>query len=191
MLNFRKLKHDFSPTILKEGKVLYDKGMVISTKIVSFNQDHVKFICRVMGSFDNCYESELDIDCHESVIIDSDCDCPYKYDCQHLAAVLFYLELHYNELLVTYSKETDLEQATHVDDQEKAHLLETFKEAETKENARQDKKCQKELLEEYIHASQLLGQSSFFHPEEEWVQDKAELALIYNALQSKSELKFN
>ena len=99
MLNFRKLKHDFSPSILKEGKALYDKNMVVSTKIVNLKPELVRFSCRVMGSFDNCYESELEIDRHESVIIDSDCDCSYKYDCQHLAAVLFYLESHYNEFL--------------------------------------------------------------------------------------------
>lgn len=187
MLNFRKLKHDFSPSILKEGKVLFDKNMVISTKIVNLKLDCVRFSCRVMGSFENCYESELEIDRNESVIVDSDCDCTYKYDCQHLAAVLYYLELHYNQLLVTYSKETDLEKSAYGDDQEKAHLLETFKEAETKENARQDQKFQKELLEEYIYASQLLGQSSLFHPEEELVQDKAELAVIYNLPQAKGE----
>ncbi|WP_068467207.1 DEAD/DEAH box helicase [Candidatus Protochlamydia phocaeensis] len=186
MLNFRKLKHDFSPTILKDGKALYDKGMVVSTKIINLKPDLIRFSCRVMGSFDNCYESELEIDRHESVIIDSDCDCPYKYDCQHLAAVLFHLESHYNQILVAYSKETDLDKATHVDDQEKEHLRETFKEAETKEHARQDKKFQKELLEEYIYASQLLGQSSFFHPEEEIVQDKAELAVIFTAPQQKN-----
>jgi SNF2 family DNA or RNA helicase len=187
MLNFRKLKHDFSPSILKEGKALYDKKMVVSTKIIHLKPDVIRFSCRVMGSFDNCYESELEIDRHESVIVDSDCDCSYKYDCQHLAAVLFYLESHYNELLVTYSKETDLEKATHVDDTEKACLLETFKEAEFKEHARQDKQFQKELLEEYIYASQLLGQSSFFHPEEEMTQDKAELAVIFTLTQPKIE----
>jgi SNF2 family DNA or RNA helicase len=187
MLNFRKLKHDFSPSILKEGKALYDKKMVVSTKIINLKPDVIRFSCRVMGSFDNCYESELEIDRHESVIIDSDCDCSYKYDCQHLAAVLFYLESHYNELLVAYSKETDLEKAGHVDDQEKACLLQTFKEAEFKENVRQDKKFQKELLEEYIYASQLLGQSSFFHPEEELTQDKAELAVIFTMAQAKTE----
>ncbi len=187
MLNFRKLKHDFSPSILKEGKALYDKKMVVSTKIIKLKADCVRFSCRVMGNFENCYESELEIDRNESVIIDSDCDCSYKYDCQHLAAVLFYLESHYHELLVTYSKEADLEKAMPVDDQEKAHLLETFKEAATKEHARQDKKFLKELLEEYIYASQLLGQSSFFHPEEELTQDKAELAVVYSMGQSKTD----
>ncbi len=162
MLNFRKLKQDFSPAILKDGKALYDKKMVVSTKIVQLKPDIIRFSCRVLGNFDHCYESEIEIDRHESTLLDSDCDCPYKYDCQHLAAVLFHLESHYNELVVAYSKETDLDQDLHVDDKEKAHLLQTFKEAESKEHARQDKKFQKELLQEYIYASQLLGQSSFF-----------------------------
>ncbi|MBA2369751.1 MAG: DEAD/DEAH box helicase family protein [Candidatus Protochlamydia sp.] len=179
MLNFRKLKHDFPPAILKEGKALYEKGLVVSTKIIQLKADLVRFSCRVMGSFDHCYESELEIDRHESILVDSDCDCPYKYDCQHLTAVLFHLETHYNQILVAYSKETDLEKDTHADDQEKKELREVFKLAETKEHARQDKKYQKELLEEYIYASQLLGQDSYFHPEEEITQDKAELAVVY------------
>ena len=180
MLNFRKLKHDFSPAILKEGKALYDKKMVLHTKIVCLKACSIRFSCSVIGSFDNGYESELEIDRIESTIIDSDCDCSYKYDCQHLAAALLHLESHYHELLVAYSKEANLEQAVHVDDGEKAHLLETFKEAECKEHARQDKKIQRELLEEYIYASQVLAQSSFFHPEEGVTQDKAELAVIFS-----------
>ena len=121
-------------------------------------------------------------------MVDSDCDCTYKYDCQHLAAILYYLETHYNELLVAYSKEADLGKTVDSDDHEHACLLETIKEAETKENVRQDKKSQKELLEEYIYSSQLLGQSSFFHSDEELTQDKAELAVIFNTIQQKGEL---
>ena len=188
MLNFRKLKHDFPPAILKEGKALYDKKMVVSTKIVKLTPEIIRFSCRVMGSFDNCYESELEMDRNESIMIDSDCDCSYKYDCQHLAAILYHLEAHYDELIVAYSKETDLETTLDPDDQEKACLLETIKEAATKETVRQGKKFQKELLEEYIYASQVLGQSSFFHPEEELTQDKAELAVIFNTPQQKAEM---
>lgn len=179
MLNFRKLKHDLPPSIVKEGKTLFDKKMVESVKISKLKADSVRFSCRVMGSFNNYYASELEIDRNESVILESDCDCTYKFDCQHLAAVLFHLEAHYNEILVAYSKETDLEELNTADDTEKEHLLQTLQEAETKEHARQDKKCQKELLQEYINASQLLGRSSFFRPEEEITRDKAELAVIF------------
>jgi len=179
MLNFRKLKHDFSPAILKEGKTLFEKDLVVSIKIINFKQDSIRFSCRVMGSFENCYESEVEIERSESMIIDSDCDCSYKYDCQHLAAVLFYLESNYNRILVDYSKETDLEKESDVNSAEMESLRFTFKEAETKEHLKRDKKFQKELLQEYINASQILGRSSFFLSEEEVVQDKAELAVIF------------
>lgn len=181
MLNFRKLKHDFSPAILKEGKALYEKEMVISIKIIHFKPDTIRFSCRVMGSFENCYESEVEIDRSESMIIDSDCDCSYKYDCQHLAAVLFYLEANYDQILVAYSKETDLEHNQDVNEAEKENLRETLKEAETKEHIKRDKKFQKELLQEYVYASQVLGQSSFFRSDEEIEQDKAELAVVFTA----------
>lgn len=180
MLNFRKLKQDYSPSILKDGKALYDKGTVVSAKIASLNSHQVRLSCRVKGSFNNTYQCEIEIDRHNSTTIDSDCDCPYKYDCQHLAAVLFFLEEHADELLVAYSKDADLDRSDCIDDKEKATLLETLKEAETKEIVRRGKKQQKELLQEYIGASQILGKSPFFLPEEQFAQDKAELAVIFS-----------
>lgn len=178
MLNFRKLKHDVAPAILKDGKSLFDKGMVVSVKVLNLNTRAVRLSCRVMGNFDHCYESEMEIDLQESVAVDSDCDCPYKYDCQHLAAVFFYLEEHFDELVLAYSKENDLEKSTSSSDVEKKKLRQVIKEAATKESVRKGKKYQKELLEEYTGASFLLGQSPFFHPEETLTHDKAELAVI-------------
>lgn len=180
MLNFRKLKSDFSPSILKDGKALFDKNQVVSTKIVRLKPSSVRFNCRVMGSFDNCYELEIEIDRAESMIVDADCDCPYKYDCQHLTAILFYLEAHYDALLIAYSKESDIGSGGEACESEKRQLIETIKEAETKETAKRDKKYKQELLREYIHAAQLLGQSSLFLPEEKSEQESAELAIIYH-----------
>lgn len=180
MLNFRKLKQDYSPAMLKEGRTLHEKGMVVSAKIIRLNAQHLRLSCRVLGSFENSYQCEIEIDRRESTTIDSDCDCPYKYDCQHLSAVLFYLEEHLDEILVTYSQETDLSKSPGIDETEKATLLETFKEAESKETVRRGKKYQKELLQEYIGAAEVLGKSPFFLPEEELVQDKAELAVVFS-----------
>src|ERR1700722_6865633 len=165
MLNFRKLKQDFSPSILKDGRALYEKKKVVSAKIIKLNLKSVRLSCRVLGSYENTYECEVEIERHQSVMLDSDCDCPYKYDCQHLAAVLFYLEEHFDALVVAFSKETDLDKEEHVDDTDKVHLKEAFKEAETKEVVRRGKKCEKELMQEYISASQVLGKSPFFLPE--------------------------
>ncbi len=180
MLNFRKLKQDFAPGILKEGKSLNDKKMVVSVKIMSLTASTVRLSCRVQGNFENCYESDIEIDRNESSPIDSDCDCPYKYDCQHLAAVLFYLEEHFDELVVAYSQETDLEQSEQIEEEEKAQLRQTFKEAKTKQTIRQGKKSRAEILQEYVTAAAVLGRSPFFLPEENLEEDKAELAVIFS-----------
>ncbi|MDP1834399.1 MAG: SNF2-related protein [Chlamydiales bacterium] len=179
MLNFRKLKQDFSPSVLKEGKTLYDKKMVLSVKIVSLTAGSVRLSCRVQGNFDNYYESELEIDRSESSAVHSDCDCSYKYDCQHLAGVLFYLEEHFDELIVAYSQEADLETFEQIEEEEKEQLRETFKEAKTKQVIRHGKKCKKEMLQEYTNAAAALGRSPFFSPEEQLDEDKAELAVIF------------
>jgi SNF2 family DNA or RNA helicase len=179
MLNFRKLKQDYSPAILKEGRQLHDKKMVVSAKIVKLQPQAIRLNCRVLGGFENSYQCEIEIDRHESTTIDSDCDCPYKYDCQHLAAAIFYLETHLDEIVVSYSKEMDLEKVEHIDEQEKETLREAFREAESKESLRKGKKYQKELLHEYVGAAKVLGQSPFFLPEEILTQDKAELAVLF------------
>ncbi|MFQ5728927.1 MAG: SNF2-related protein [Waddliaceae bacterium] len=180
MLNFRKLKKDFSPAILKEGRDFFDKKMVLSTKIVNLSAQSVRLSCQVVGNYDNTYESEIEIDRQDSTIIDSDCDCSYKYDCQHLAAVIFYLEGYLDKLVVAYSKETGLDKSQEIDAEEKATLQKTFKEAESKEEARREKKQQKELVEEYINASEVLGKSPFFLPEEHVPHDKAALLVIFS-----------
>lgn len=130
MLNLRKLKQDFSSAILKEGKDLFDGKKVLSAKILHLDATSIRISAQVLGQYKNTYESEIEIDRMESETIDSDCDCPYHYDCQHLAAVLFYLESCLDEILVNYSKETNLEEVTEdesFNDVEKEKLLEAVK----------------------------------------------------------------
>lgn len=191
MLNFRKLKHDFPQPMLKDGRILFDKKAMHSPKILKLDSQSVRMSCRVTGNYENTYHCEMEINRRESTMIDSDCDCPYKYDCQHLAAFLIYLEDNFEELVVAYSKETNVENNDDVDDEEKATLIETFKEAESKDNLRQGKKNQKELLQEYTSAAQVLGTSPFFLPEESFVADKAELLIIISTATSQNpEIQF-
>ncbi|QVL58065.1 MAG: DEAD/DEAH box helicase [Simkaniaceae bacterium] len=183
MLNLRKLKKDFSPAILKEGKDLFDNDKVKSAKILHLDATSIRISAQVVGQHKNTYESEIEFDRMESETIDSDCDCPYHYDCQHLAAVLFYLETCLDEILVSYSKETDLDEVTEDEsfgDEEKEKLLEAVKQAESKEAERKDEEYQKELLKEYIGASSLLAKSPFFLPEQRGEIEKAELAVIFH-----------
>ena len=183
MLNFRKLKQDFSSTIVKEGKDLFDKQKVVSAKLLHLDGKTMRVSARVLGQYDNCYESEIEIDRNECATIDSDCDCPYNFDCQHLAAVLFYLEDNIDKILVEYSKETDLEEVSEnneITDKDKNELIEKLKAAETKEVQRQEGLYQRQLLQEYVASAQLLATSPFFRTKEKLEVDKAEMNLIFN-----------
>lgn len=178
MFNFRKLKQDFAPSILKEGRQLYDQEMIVSSKILKLTGEAVRVSSQVSGNFNHTYSCEIEIDRHNSTAIDSDCDCPYKYDCQHLAGLLFFLEENLNRLIVDFSNEADLDNKA-IDKKEKIRLQKTFKEAQVKEVVRRVKINEKELLKEYINASKVLGQSPFFLTEEELFHEHVELALIF------------
>ena len=92
MLNFRKLKQDFSSNIVKEGKELFEKSKVVSAKLMQLDGRVMRIVGRICGQFENTYECQIEIDREECELIDSDCDCPYNYDCQHLAALLIILK---------------------------------------------------------------------------------------------------
>lgn len=182
MLNVRKLKQDYSQNVLREGKELFDGKKVFSAKILHLDGSVLRISAQVGGQYDNTYTSEIEIDRNECETIDSDCDCPYHYDCQHLAALLFYLEAHLDEILVQYSKDNnlhDLAETSDLDDEQKTELFQAVKEAVSNEEKRQDEKYQKELLQEYIIASKILARSPFFLPKEERQVDRAELAIIF------------
>lgn len=179
MLNFRKLRQDYSPNILKEGKGLFENNRVQSAKILKLTSDTIRVLSKIVGQFSHTYTCELEIDRMESTAIDSDCDCPSKFDCQHQAALVFHLEEHLNDLIVAFSKGEEFVKETKCDKKEKQLIAETIKEAEQQSNSIKGKKLQKELLEEYVHASTILGQNPFFMSEEEVVPDKAEIALIF------------
>src|SRR5271169_5471193 len=149
MLNFRKLRQDFASGIVKEGRELFDKQKVVAAKILHLDNRIVRISGRVQGQYENHYESQIEIDRQECETIDSDCDCPYNYDCQHLAALLFYLEEHLDKILVSYSKDNDLKQIGEkagIDKEEQKKILAKIKEAESKEVQRQEEQYQKQVL---------------------------------------------
>ncbi|MCX7999217.1 MAG: hypothetical protein N3A69_09760, partial [Leptospiraceae bacterium] len=183
MLNFRKLRQDFSSGVVKEGKELYEKQKVVAAKILYLDQKIVKISGRIQGQYENHYESEIEINRLECETIDSNCDCPYNYDCQHLAALIFYLEERLDEIMVKYSKENSLEDLAEKQDlneSEKQEFLERFKEAETKQTQKQEENYQKQILQEYIIASEVLSLSPFFRPQEKHEVDKAEAILVFS-----------
>lgn len=182
MLNFRKLRQDYAPQILRDGKILFDKGGVQSAKVLKLTSDSIRVLGKVLGQFDHTYTCELEIDRMGSSTLDSDCDCPSKYDCQHQAAFIYHLEEHLNDLIVAFSKNGSFEEEIVFgeDEDERQKVQETIKQAEHQAISVKGKKLQKELLEEYVNSSRILGQNPFFLPEEEHSPDKAEIAIIFS-----------
>lgn len=190
MLNVRKLKQDFSQNVLREGKELYTGGKILSAKILRLTPTQIRIHAKVGGQYDNTYETEIEIDRAECEMIDSDCDCPYHYDCQHLAALLFYLDDNLDQIIVTYSKENNLEEmVSETSSEEKEELFEAVKAAVSKEEERRDAQYQKELLQEYKIASKILSTSPFFFPKEDRVVDKAELAILFFLPEEDSKVR--
>lgn len=192
MLNFRKLKQDFSSNTLKEGRLLHEKRRVVSAKILRLDEGTVRFSSRVLGNFDNTYESEIEVDRFESQTVHTNCDCPSRYDCQHLAALIFFLEEKIDSLLVEYAREEDIQKNEDLNAKQKECLLETIQEAKTKEVAKQDARHQKQILQEYVAAAKVLSSSPFFLPTQENALTQAELAVILNpqSLIQKEKVEF-
>ena len=180
MLNFRKLRQDFSSNILKEGKSLYEKKMVTSAKILHFDADTLRLSGSIAGNFNNNYESEIEISRDDSCAIDSNCDCPYSYDCQHLAALLFHLEDHMDRILVSFSSETGIDEQEELDETQQT-IMEAVEEAKSKESYRKNEAYEKELLKEYTDAAQILSSSPyFFMKEKEVLVENAEMCILFH-----------
>jgi SNF2 family DNA or RNA helicase len=189
MLNFRKLRQDFSSAILKEGRSLFEKSKILHAKIIKLDNETIRFSSKILSNFDSAYESEIEVDRFESTAIHTNCDCPSRYDCQHLAALIFFLEEKIDSLLIEYSKETDFDEDEGMQEHEKQELIEAIKEAETKEVVKQDARYQKQVLQEYIASSDVLSHSPFFLPQEESSLAEAELAVIFNPQSLQSDRK--
>ncbi|NGX60795.1 MAG: RNA polymerase-associated protein RapA [Chlamydiae bacterium] len=180
MLNFRKLRQDFSTQILKEGKQLFNEEAVLGAKILELDIDSVRLSARVKGAFENVYECEIEIDRIESIAVDSNCDCTYTYDCGHIAALLYFLEKNLNKILVDYSEGSDLETNEEIDEEVKQELQETLQVAASKEDARKGAQYQKEVLREYVGAAKQLGASPFFLAPGILEEDRAELLILFS-----------
>ncbi len=92
-LNFRKVRQEFTQANLKEGKALYEKGCVESCDVRT-NKGLLHVSASIRGQWNDLHASRLEFRTSDISLIDSECDCPQKFECQHLAALLCFLEEH-------------------------------------------------------------------------------------------------
>ena len=98
---------------------------------------------------------------------------------------LFHLEQHSDEILVSFSKETDLETMGDEDlgQEEKLELLQKVKKAESMAEQTEEGLYQTQVLQEYIAAAEILATSPFFRPQERHEIDRAEFLLLFSPAQ--------
>ncbi|MCB1113988.1 MAG: DEAD/DEAH box helicase [Chlamydiia bacterium] len=179
MLNFRKLKQDYSPRALKEGKAILEKEMVAATHVQEMSAQRAHLKGEVQSQYDTTYNCHLEIDLKTSTIVDSECECPDQFDCQHIAALLFHLEEHFNDLVVDYSKKVKPLETKKIEKSEKKELEKAIQAAEKESRSQKEKKFTKELLHEYAFASKVLGQSPFFLQDKEEKLEKCEIFVVF------------
>ena len=179
LLNFRKMKHDFSPQILRDGKTLFDKNAVVNARIDQFVDKTIKICAQVAGNFGNNYSCELEIDRLESEMLDSNCDCPHHSDCAHLACLIHHLEKHFEALVVQHFDGKNKSTIENANDSKSEQLKKVLKVAEKKEQVRKEKEREKQDIQDYVESAQLLGKSAFFVPEEESNQEQGELSFVF------------
>lgn len=92
-LNLRKLKAEFTPAILKDGKLLFEKKSVVSCSS-KHQKGSLLVSAHVKGQWDDSHACRLEFRLSDVSLVDSECDCPQKFECQHLAALFFFLEEH-------------------------------------------------------------------------------------------------
>lgn len=193
MLNFRRLKQDFSSAMYDKGEKLFKEGKVLSVKIVEISESSIRLIAKVLGQYENTYETEVEIDRLESELIDSNCNCPQSFDCEHLVALLLHLEKHLDEILVSFSKENDIHDLIEkegMDEDEKEKLLNVVSTAKSKEEIKLEKEFKKQILDDYNKAAGFLAKSAYFHgcTSATAVTKNVDLAILVHSINKKTGL---
>jgi len=180
LLNFRKMKHEFSPQMLREGKSLYEKTGVKEARLVQFGEKNIKISAQVAGAYANAYTCEIEIDRHESEIVDSNCDCPHHYDCLHLACLLFHLEENFEALVLQHFEgKNKAPKGVETNKKAASDLQKVLKVAEQKEQERGRREREKQDIQDYLASSQMLGRSAFFVPEENLDKEQGEISFLF------------
>lgn len=160
-LNFRKLRQEFAPSTLKEGKKLASIQGSCKAHILFCTSNSFVIEASVLGFFSDWHACQLEIDRNNSSIILSHCDCPSHVDCHHLASLLFFLEEQFHRLLVDFQGGQNEKDSTDT----------TLIEAKKKSLKKVELEEKKAAVKEFVEASSLLSTASLLIKREEPVKE--------------------
>jgi superfamily II DNA or RNA helicase len=170
VLNFRKMRHDFSPAVLKEGKILFEKGGCLGAKIASYSAKQFVIEAKVTGHFQDTHGCSIEVDRLESEVTYSTCDCTQGVDCLHLACLLFYLEEHFHSMLLTHLGKMKSASSTVTDPE--------IGEVERRLKARARKEQERQLVADYSKAGEWMARTSLFRAADEKIETGELMILI-------------
>ena len=179
ILNFRKMRHDFSPAVTKEGRALFEKGGCIGARIASYTAEQFVIEAKVMGHFKDVHSCSIEVNRLASELTYSTCDCTQGVDCLHLACLLFFLEEHFDAMLLTYLGKAQASPAA------KANSEMGEMERRLKAKARRER--ERQLVIDYSKAGEWMARASLFRPADEKIETGELLLLLgqINALNNR------
>lgn len=179
VLNFRKLRHDFCPAILKEGKILFEQGGCIGAKIASFSARQFVIEAKVVGHFQDTHACSIEVNRLESEVTYSTCDCTQGVDCLHLACLLFFLEEHFHSMLLTHLGKIRGASAKNADP--------AIGEVERRLQARARREQERQLIADYSKAGEWMARTSLFREADEKIETGELMVLIgpWNGLNNR------
>ena len=173
VLNFRKMRHDFSPAVLKGGRALFQKGGRVQARIASYTEGQMLIEASVIGHYDDEHQCSLEIQRSESEVSFSSCDCNQGVDCHHIACLLFFLEEHFHTLLLKFLGKA----RTSTDAPQPTAATQHLEEMEQRLEAREKKKRERQLVCDYSKAGEWLSRCALFRRPEEKI-DTGELMIL-------------
>jgi SNF2 family DNA or RNA helicase len=182
MLNYRKLKQEFSPQVIKEAQMLADKDAVQHVSILDFDKELIKVQASVQTGLQSPHTINVEIDRVHSEIIDSVCDNSSTFSSHQKAicesALVVYLEKNLDKIIAGSDATKML--SGHVSEIKRVEMQQTLEQAKDAANEKLSQQVEQEVLFEYITGSRVLSSSSFFVEYKYPVLENVELVLVYN-----------
>lgn len=98
ILNFRKIRQEFSIALLEKGQSFVDTYTTSSVKLMSIQEDTIKISCKFNVN-KHFVSTSIEFDKNDSSILDSTCSCGASADCLHLTALSIYLEKNFKNII--------------------------------------------------------------------------------------------
>lgn len=167
MLNFRKIKQEFSTHLLQKGQQAVDSSLLSNVKFDLISKEYIKASCNFNTDAVDI-QTNIEFKNDDSSISDSHCSCGSKSDCQHIVALSIYIEKNFNNLISDQVNNKDSKTTSNTSQELLDDIKSKIKQSSYNQNVNN-------TINEYSKAYELLKNSPLFSPTDK----KERLAKLY------------